>query len=234
MPFFVCCFDIITTGSDVTEVSVVEGADIIMGKKKVEHVVFDGMRKIKKKVNINQYNTQTEKRIMGHTDKLNTQKHPFPPLYDKNSRVLILGSFPSVKSREMKFFYGHPQNRFWKVIAGIFDYKIPESIEEKKKLILDNHLALWDVIAECEIIGSSDASIKNARANDLSEILDNAPIRKIIVNGKTAERLYIKYIEPMTGIKAVALPSTSPANAAWGLDRLIDIWGSEIRDADVE
>ena len=117
-------------------------------------------------------------------------KHPFPPLYDKNSRVLILGSFPSVKSREMMFFYGHPQNRFWKVIA----------------------------------------SIKNAKANDLSEILDNAPIQKIIVNGKTAERLYIKYIEPVTGIKAVVLPSTSPANAAWSLERLIDVWGSEIKN----
>ena len=160
---------------------------------------------------------------------MNTQKHPFPPLFDKNSRILILGSFPSVKSREMNFFYGHPQNRFWKVIAGIFDEKIPESIEEKKELILKHHLALWDVIAECEITGSSDASIKNARANDLSEILENASIEKIIVNGKTAEKLYIKYIEPVTGMKAVVLPSTSPANAAWSLDRLISVWRPEMR-----
>ncbi len=199
-----------------------------MGKKKVEHVVFDGMRKIKKSININQYNTQTENRIMRQRDKLDVQKHPFPPLYDEESKILILGSFPSVKSREMKFFYGHPQNRFWKVIASIFDEKIPESIEEKKELILRNHLALWDVIAECEITGSSDASIKNAKANDLSEILDNAPIQKIIVNGKTAEKLYIKYIEPVTGIKAVVLPSTSPANAAWSLERLVDAWRPEI------
>ena len=199
-----------------------------MGKKKVEHVVFDGMRKIKKSININQYNTQTENRIMRQRDKLDVQKHPFPPLFDKKSTVLILGSFPSVKSREVKFFYGHPQNRFWKVIASIFDEKIPESIEEKKELILRNHLALWDVIAECEITGSSDASIKNAKANDLSEILDNAPIQKIIVNGKTAEKLYIKYIEPVTGIKAVVLPSTSPANAAWSLERLVDAWRPEI------
>ena len=91
------------------------------------------------------------------------------------------------------------------------------------------NLALWDVIAECEIVGSSDASIKNARANDLSEILNHAPIQKIIVNGKTAERLYIKYIEPVTGIKAVVLPSTSPANAAWSLDRLVDAWETEIK-----
>ena len=199
-----------------------------MGKKKVEHVVFDGMRKIKKSININQYNTQTENRIMRQRDKLDVQKHPFPPLYDEESKILILGSFPSVKSREMKFFYGHPQNRFWKVIASIFNEKIPESIEEKKELILRNHLALWDVIAECEITGSSDASIKNAKANDLSEILDNAPIQKIIVNGKTAEKLYIKYIEPVTGIKAVVLPSTSPANAAWSLERLVDAWRPEI------
>ncbi len=155
-------------------------------------------------------------------------KHPFPPLYDRNSRVLILGSFPSVKSREIEFFYGHPQNRFWKVIANVFDEDIPGSIEEKKKLILENHLALWDVIAECEIVGSSDASIRNAKANDISEILNNAPIQKIIVNGKTAERLYIKYIQPVTGIKAVVLPSTSPANAAWSLERLIDAWESGI------
>ena len=169
-------------------------------------------------------------KIMGQTDKQSVQQHPFPPLYDKDSKVLILGSFPSVKSREMKFFYGHPQNRFWKVIASIFDQENPTSIEEKKKLILDNNLALWDVIAECEISGSSDASIKNAKANDLSEILNNSQIQKIIVNGKTAERLYIKYIEPVTGIKAVVLPATSPANAAWSLERLIDVWESEIKD----
>lgn len=157
------------------------------------------------------------------------QKHPFPPLFDKDSRLLILGSFPSVKSRETMFFYGHPQNRFWKVIASIFDEKVPSSIDEKRELILKNHLALWDVIAECEIEGSSDASIKNAKANDLNVILENAPIKKIIVNGKTAEKAYNKYIEPVTGIKAVVLPSTSPANAAWTLDRLVDAWGSEIK-----
>lgn len=155
-------------------------------------------------------------------------KHPFPPLYDKDSRILILGSFPSVKSREQKFFYGHPQNRFWKVISGIFNEKMPDTIEEKKRLILGNHLALWDVIAECEITGSSDASIRNARANDLSEILMHSSVKKIIVNGKTAEKLYIRYIEPSTGIKAAVLPSTSPANAAWKLDRLIDSWKKEV------
>ncbi|MBR1816549.1 MAG: DNA-deoxyinosine glycosylase [Lachnospiraceae bacterium] len=155
-------------------------------------------------------------------------KHPFPPLYDENSQILILGSFPSVKSREVKFFYGHPQNRFWKVVSNVFDEKIPETIEDKKSLILKNHLALWDVISECEITGSSDASIKNAKANDIIGILKDSSIKKIIVNGKTAERLYIKYIEPVTGIKAVVMPSTSPANAAWSLDRLIEVWAEEL------
>ncbi|MBR4732925.1 MAG: DNA-deoxyinosine glycosylase [Lachnospiraceae bacterium] len=155
--------------------------------------------------------------------------HPFPPLYDKDSRILILGSFPSVKSREQMFFYGHPQNRFWKVIAGVFEEKVPDAIEEKKRLILKHHLALWDVIAECEIVGSSDASIRNAKANDLSEILKNAPIEKILVNGKTAEKLYKKYIEPKTGISAQVMPSTSPANAAWKLDVLTETWGKELK-----
>ncbi|MCR4837574.1 MAG: DNA-deoxyinosine glycosylase [Eubacterium sp.] len=154
--------------------------------------------------------------------------HPFPPLYDENSEVLILGSFPSVKSRETHFFYGHPQNRFWKVIANIFHETIPVSIDEKKELILRNHLALWDVILECEITGSSDASIKNAKANDIRSILKASSIQKIIVNGKTAEKLYIKYIEPVTGMRAVALPSTSPANAAWSIERLREAWAKEI------
>ena len=156
------------------------------------------------------------------------EKHPFPPLYDKDSEILILGSFPSVKSREMLFFYGHPQNRFWKVVARIFGEEVPETIDDKRSLILRNHLALWDVIAECEITGSSDASIKNVKANDISEIINNSSIKKIIVNGKTAEKMYIRYIEPVTGIKAVVLPSTSPANAAWSLDRLIEAWAEEI------
>ncbi len=156
-------------------------------------------------------------------------KHPFPPLYDKDSQVLILGSFPSVKSREQMFFYGHPQNRFWKVISAVFHEKMPETIEDKKILVLSHHLALWDVIAECDIIGSSDSSIRNAKANDLSEILENASIQKIIVNGKTAEKLYKKYIEPVTGITAAVMPSTSPANAAWKLDKLTEVWGQELQ-----
>ncbi len=152
------------------------------------------------------------------------QIHPIPPLYSGNSRVLILGSFPSVKSREAAFFYGHPQNRFWNVIAEIFGYKKPETVAEKTELILKNNLALWDVIRECEITGSSDSSIKNVVANDLNEIILNSKVKTIFVNGKTAEKYYIKYIEPKLGIKAIRLPSTSPANAAYNIERLVGEW----------
>lgn len=150
--------------------------------------------------------------------------HPFPPLYDENSKVLILGSFPSVKSREQKFFYGHPQNRFWRVLAAAFACEVPQTIDEKRAFLLSHGIALWDVIASCEITGSSDSSIKNAAANDLSPILAAADIRQIFVNGKTAEKFYRKYTEPVTGRAAVCLPSTSPANAAWSLARLTEVW----------
>ena len=151
-------------------------------------------------------------------------QHPFGPLFNEKSRVLILGSFPSVKSREQNFFYGHPQNRFWKVIAAVFDRPVPDSIEEKKQLILDNGLALWDSIASCEITGSSDASIRNARANDIGIILDNCNIEHIYCNGRKSHELYSKYIEPQTGREAICLPSTSPANAQWTLEKLIGSW----------
>ncbi|MBQ9985992.1 MAG: DNA-deoxyinosine glycosylase [Oscillospiraceae bacterium] len=156
-------------------------------------------------------------------------KHPFPPLYNENSRILILGSFPSVKSRAELFFYGHPQNRFWKVIAAIFDSKVPENVEEKRRLLLDNGVALWDVIAECEITGSADSTIKSVVANDLTEILDSAEIEQIFVNGKTAEKYFRRYIEKEICRKAICLPSTSPANAAFSLDRLIDEWRAAIK-----
>ena len=122
--------------------------------------------------------------------------HPISPVYDKNSRILILGSFPSVKSREEGFFYGHPQNRFWKVVASVFSEDVPQSIEEKKAFLLRNHIAVWDVIKSCDIVGSSDASIKNVTANDLNEILNAADIKAIYVNGKTALKYYQKYTEP--------------------------------------
>lgn len=150
--------------------------------------------------------------------------HPFPPLFDKNSSVLILGSFPSVKSREQNFFYGHPQNRFWKLISLLFDEKIPQSIDEKKRLILKHNLALWDVIHSCTVTGSSDSSIKDVVANDLSEILKNSKVNRIFANGALSHKMYMKYIFPKTGIEAVKLPSTSPANAAFSLDRLAENW----------
>lgn len=156
-------------------------------------------------------------------------KHPIPPLFDEKSRVLILGSFPSVKSRENMFFYGHPQNRFWRVIASIFGEEVPQTVEEKKKLILSHNLALSDVIGSCDIVGSSDSSIKNVKPNDLSVILNGAPIEKIFVNGKAAEKYFNKYQKPIIGRDAICLPSTSPANAAWSLDRLIEEW-KKIKD----
>ena len=150
--------------------------------------------------------------------------HPLPPLYDETSRILILGSFPSVKTREMGFFYGHPQNRYWKVLSAVFGDIFPETVEERRAFLKRHHIAAWDVIYSCEIVGSSDASIKNVTATDLSPILAAAPIRTIYVNGKTAEKMYKKYTQPILGREAVCLPSTSPANAAWSLQNLIEAW----------
>ena len=186
--------------------------------------------------------------------------HPIEPTYDEHSRILILGSFPSVKSREMGYFYGHPQNRFWKVLAAVFaedsagkeqqtDSKplqeagqktenrtaartaalmVPQTIGERRSFLLRHQVAVWDVIASCTINGSSDSSIKDVVVNDLSRILDTAPVRQIYVNGRKAEQLYNKYTFPKTGRKAICLPSTSPANAAWSLERLVASW-SQIR-----
>ena len=150
--------------------------------------------------------------------------HPFGPLSGPDSRVLILGSFPSVKSREQNFFYGHPQNRFWKVIAALYNREIPMTILEKRALSLDNGLALWDSIASCVITGSSDSSIRDVHANDLRIILDNSPIERIYCNGRKSHEMYEKYILPTIGREAVCLPSTSPANAQWSLEKLIAAW----------
>lgn len=150
--------------------------------------------------------------------------HPIPPLFNEDSETLILGSFPSVKSREAEFFYGHPQNRFWAVVAEIYGCEKPQTVEEKKKLVLENKLAMWDVIQSCEIEGSADSTISNVTANDLNIILQNSKVDRIFVNGKTAEKYYNKYTLPKTGIKAICLPSTSPANAAWNVERLVEAW----------
>jgi len=138
--------------------------------------------------------------------------HPIAPTYDKNSRILILGSFPSVKSREMMYFYGHPQNRFWKVVAALYKEEVPMTVEERHAFLLRNRIA------------ASDSSIKDVIPNDLSPILKAAKIETIYCNGKKSWEMYHKYIEPQTGREAVALPSTSPANAAWSLEKLIAAW----------
>lgn len=150
--------------------------------------------------------------------------HTIEPLYDEHSRVLILGSFPSVKSREQQFFYGHKQNRFWRVMAQVLGSAVPESIEQKKEMLLSHHIAVWDVIESCEITGSSDASIRDVTPNDLSRILNCADIRAIYTNGGKANQLYQKYIFPVNGREAVPLPSTSPANAGYSLERLAEAW----------
>ena len=151
-------------------------------------------------------------------------QHNIEPLYNKDSQVLILGSFPSVKSREQEFFYSHPQNRFWQVLSNIFESAVPSTVGDKKRLILNNHLALWDVIAECEITGSADSSIKNVIPNDIGKILAESNINTIFINGRTAEKYYIRYTEPRINKKAICLPSTSPANAAWSVTRLCEEW----------
>jgi hypoxanthine-DNA glycosylase len=167
--------------------------------------------------------------------------HPIPPVYRADSRILILGSFPSVKSRETGFFYGHPQNRFWKVTAAVCGEEVPQNrfwkvtaavcgeevpqtVEEKKAFLLRNHIAVWDVIASCVITGSSDASIRDVVPNPLQDILECADIRQIYCNGATAWKYYRKYQEKQLGREAVRLPSTSPANAAWSMERLLGEW----------
>lgn len=153
-----------------------------------------------------------------------TIEHLFEPVFDEHSRILILGTFPSVKSRESQFYYGHPQNRFWKVLALLRRCPVPVTVEEKKQFLLENHIAIWDVIAKCEIIGSSDSSIRNVVPADLSVILEHAPIEQIFANGGKAYELYQKYSYPVTRRAIIKLPSTSPANAAFQMERLVKSW----------
>ena len=150
--------------------------------------------------------------------------HPIPPVYDTHSRILILGSFPSQKSRQQMFFYGHPQNRFWRILAAVYGCAVPQTEEEKRRFLLSHHIAVWDVIASCEIVGSADSTIRHVVPNDLTQILDAADIRTIYVNGKTAARYYDRHMRTHLGGEAVCLPSTSPANAAWSMDQLIAEW----------
>lgn len=151
-------------------------------------------------------------------------QHNIPPVYDANSELLILGSFPSVKSREDAFFYAHPRNRFWIVLAGVLQEEAPQTVAEKKALLLRRHIALWDVLASCDVKGSADASIRQAVPNDIGMILKTAKIRRILLNGKTAAGYYNQLIAPSVDIPADVLPSTSPANAAWRTEDLIGVW----------
>lgn len=164
------------------------------------------------------------KGIGKHQTELVHVRHTFEPVYDKNSRVLILGSFPSVKSRETSFYYGHPQNRFWKLLARLLKEPVPVTIEEKKQMLLTHGIAIWDVVSECDIHGSSDLSIRNVIPADINRILHDADIRLIIANGSTAYKLYETYCEESAGRKAEKCPSTSPANAVFTLDRLEETW----------
>lgn len=152
----------------------------------------------------------------------------FAPVCDEACRVLILGTAPSRKSREVGFYYGHPQNRFWKMLAAVTGEEIPQTIEEKKALLLRNHIALHDVIHSCDIIGSSDSSIRNVEPADLERILAVTGKVPILCNGGTAYKLYKKYQEKRLGIEALQMPSTSPANAAWKLEKLVETWGEAL------
>ncbi|MBO5284030.1 MAG: DNA-deoxyinosine glycosylase [Lachnospiraceae bacterium] len=150
---------------------------------------------------------------------------PFAPVYDQNSRILILGSLPSVKSREQGFYYGHARNRFWPMLAAVYEEPLPESIPEKKALLLRHSLAVYDVIESCEIRGSSDSSIRRVKGADIRTIMEHSRIEKILVNGKTAARYFKSYQPAAYQQLLVELPSTSPANAAFSLEKLVQSWG---------
>ena len=157
-----------------------------------------------------------------------TVTHEIQPAYDSRSRVLLLGTMPSPASREQGFYYGHPQNRFWRVLAAIFDEPAPRTIEEKRDMLLRHHVALWDVLASCEIEGASDASIRDAQPNDLARIFNAADIRAVFATGAKAGELYRKLIEPTLGVPCTTLPSTSPANAKMKLADLVDAYGKAL------
>ena len=155
---------------------------------------------------------------------LKREYHGFGPVYDGHSRILILGSFPSVKSRTVNFYYGHPQNRFWPVLAAVFGEAVPDEIDAKRAFVLRHGIALWDVLESCEIRGSSDASIRGAVPVEIGTVTGAGRIRTIFVNGGTAKKYYDRYLKALTGSEAVQLPSTSPANAAWSMERLLSVW----------
>ena len=150
--------------------------------------------------------------------------HPFQPICNENSEILILGSFPSVKSREQMFYYGHPRNRFWKMLSMIFNEPEPLEITDKRHLLLSHGIALWDVVASCRIKGSADSSIQDVTANDIQSLVNKCGIKRILCNGTTAFDLYMKLVFPTCRIKPKRMPSTSPANAACSLEKLVEAW----------
>lgn len=156
-----------------------------------------------------------------------TITHTLEPLYNSESKILILGSFPSVKTREYGFFYGHPQNRFWPVMEKLFNVELSRDIDERRDFLLSHSIAVFDSIYECDIIGSSDASIKNVKPSNLVDIVKTADIKQVFCNGGTSYKYYKKYHAKELGLKGVKLPSTSPANARYRLDDLLEEW-SEI------
>lgn len=154
---------------------------------------------------------------------------PFEPVYDAKSKILILGSFPSVKSREQGFYYGHPKNRFWYVLSEIFGEELPVTIAEKKAMLLRHHVALYDVIESCDIIGSSDSSVRNVVPADIAGIVKKSSVQAVFTNGRLAGKLYRKYNAEKINLPMTELPSTSPANAAFSKERLVEIWREEIQ-----
>ena len=164
-----------------------------------------------------------------HKDKETRVIHPFEPIFDKNSEILILGSFPSVKSRQVSFYYGNPKNRFWAVISSLTgSFTVPKTIAEKKEILLNNKIALWDVVKSCKISGSSDSSIKGVIVNDIKGLILKTNIKKLYANGSMAYSLYNKYCFNEIGINIKKLPSTSPANAKYSLEKLIFLWRSSV------
>lgn len=152
----------------------------------------------------------------------------FEPVFGPASRALILGSWPSPESWRQGFYYGHPRNRFWPLLARLCGAAAPATVEEKRALILQNGLALWDVLESCTVTGASDASIRDPVPVDLAALLEKAPVEAVFCNGATAFRLYEKLLRPVSGIAAVRLPSTSPANAAFGMEKLAAVWGGAL------
>lgn len=174
----------------------------------------------------------TEVKSAGYR-KFSTERltHPFAPVVSENSKILILGSFPSVKSREEGFYYGHPRNRFWRMLADIFGCGVPATVEEKRKLVISHGLALWDTLACCNIHASSDASIREEEPNDIPGFVQMYPVKKVLFNGKASYKYYEKYYKNniiMKNIEKVIMPSTSPANAAASLGMLEKIWGEAL------